>query len=417
MTGRIKLRCEERELKNGLCCIALQNPESATFAVSLSLAASQIEEAPNEHGLAYLTGSCLEEGTRRHSSIELAEAVENIGGSLSTAAGSVTIQCPADEAARAIRLVRTVGLEPAFDPRDVRRVQQEIASEIEADDVDPRAVARRDFRRGVFGTHPLGRPSYGDARTIAGFRAADLERCHRTWYAPRGAIVAASGPAPVEETLDVLAKAFRSFRGADGSRAVPADPEMPAERIETHVPMDREQVHVYLGHPGVRRSDPDFVPLLVMDHVLGTGPGFTSRVTRRLRDEMGLCYAVSASITQGAGLHPGAFTAYIGTSAGHRQRSIDVFLEEIRRIRSEPPSAQELQDVQEYLTGSYVFGLERNSNLVGYAIRARRYGLGYDYIHRYPDEVRAVTREDVLRAAATHLDAERVVIASAGATA
>jgi zinc protease len=179
--------------------------------------------------------------------------------------------------------------------------------------------------------------------------------------------------------------------------------------------MEREQVHVYVGHPGVRRTDPDFVPLLVMDHVLGTGPGFTSRITRRLRDEMGLCYSVSASITHGAGLEPSAFAAYIGTSAEHRQKSIEVFLEEIRRIRSEPPSADELRDVQDYLTGSYVFGLERNANLCGYAIRSKRYGLGYDYIDRYPELVRAVTRDEVLRAAQQHLDAERIVIASAGA--
>ena len=182
-----------------------------------------------------------------------------------------------------------------------------------------------------------------------------------------------------------------------------------------HLPLEREQVHVFLGHLGIRRSDPDYVALLVMDHILGTGPGFTSRIGKKLRDEQGLCYTVHAAITNGAGLEPGLFSAYIGTSPEHRTRAIDGFLREIRMIRDEPVTEQELRDVADYLTGSWVFGLERNANLVGYAIRCKRYALGYDYIQRYPDMVRAITREEVQRVAGRHLDPERVAIVSAGA--
>ncbi len=153
-----------------------------------------------------------------------------------------------------------------------------------------------------------------------------------------------------------------------------------------------------------------------MDHVLGTGPGFTSRCSKKLRDEQGLCYAVSAGITASAGEEPGMFTAYIGTSPEHRQRAIDGFLDEIRRIRTEPVTAQELQDVKDYLTGSFVFGLERNSNLAAYAIRARRFGLGFDFIQRYPDAVRAITIEQVREAAERHLHPDRLVVVSAGAS-
>jgi zinc protease len=162
--------------------------------------------------------------------------------------------------------------------------------------------------------------------------------------------------------------------------------------------------------------DPDFYKLSVMDHILGSGPGFTSRCSRRLRDEMGLCYAVSAGISASADEEPGTFTAYIGASAANRQKAIDGFLEEIRRIRSEAPSEAELQDVKDYLTGSYVFGLERNSNLAGYAIRARKFGLGYDFVERYPDIVRSITVDDVREAAERHLHPDNLTIVSAGAS-
>jgi zinc protease len=85
-------------------------------------------------------------------------------------------------------------------------------------------------------------------------------------------------------------------------------------------------------------------------------------------------------------------------------------------MRSEPVTAQELQDVKDYLTGSFVFGLERNSNLAAYAIRARRFGLGFDFIQRYPDMVRAITAEQVRDAAERHLHPDRLVVVSAGAS-
>ena len=86
-----------------------------------------------------------------------------------------------------------------------------------------------------------------------------------------------------------------------------------------------------------------------------------------------------------------------------------------RKLKALRRGESELRDVQDYLTGSFVFGLERNNNLVSYAVRARRFDLGFDHIHEYPTLIRAVTREDVRRVAREHLDPDRVVIVSAGA--
>jgi zinc protease len=179
--------------------------------------------------------------------------------------------------------------------------------------------------------------------------------------------------------------------------------------------MEREQVHVFLGHPGIRRTHPDYYALSVMDHVLGTGPGFTSRISKRLRDDKGLCYTVNAAISTSAGEEPGCFSAYIGTSSEHRAEAITGFLEEIERIRQEPVSAQELSDVHDYLTGSYVFAFERNTQLARYAVRAKRFDLGFDHIRAYPNLIRSVTAADVLRVAQEHLHPELMIRVSAGA--
>ena len=91
---------------------------------------------------------------------------------------------------------------------------------------------------------------------------------------------------------------------------------------------DRAQVHLFVGHQGIRRGHPDYPALVVMDHVLGTGPGFSNRVSQRLRDRDGLAYTVHADVSSSAGRFPGMFTAYIGTSPEHAERAVAGFLEE-----------------------------------------------------------------------------------------
>jgi zinc protease len=404
-----------RQLANGMSLIGIENAGSGTFAAGIMLDVDMRDEPPAETGLAHLVGDCLDEGTRKRNGVRLAEAVEALGAVLEGSASGGSIAGPAEVAPRALDLLVETVTQPSFPPREVARVKNEVATEIQADLDDPRTVASQRFRKEVFGEHPSGRPPRGTLPALAKLTPARLRSFHAKWFRAGRGYFAAAGPAPVEQTLDQLEKLARRFAPGVNAHATLTPPSLPPERRDLHLPMRREQVHVFVGHPGIRRVDPDYYALLVMDHVLGTGPGFTSRIARKLRDEMGLCYSVNASITSTAGEEPGCFAAYIGTSPEHRQKAIDGFVREIEKIRAEPPTAQELRDVQEYLIGSVVFTYERNSNLVRYAVRCLRFDLGLDFMLRYPELIRSVTTEDVLRVARTHLHPERVVIVSAGA--
>lgn len=412
---RIGIEFAERVLDTGLTAIAVQNPGVPTTAVSVSLRIGQLDEADGEHGLAYLTGSCLEEGTERLDAIRHAEAIESIGGSLTTTSAGARIACPATEIDAACELLRETVLEPGFREADVERVKREIVAEIVSDDEEPATVAQQRFTTEVYGAHPFGRPVYGSRESTEAQTVDDLHRFHQKWYRPAEGYVAIAGPDEPERSLDRLESTFARFRGAPIASATFEPPELPEASRRVHVSMPREQVHVYLGHVGVRRSNPDYHKLLVMDHVLGAGAGFTARIPQRLRDEQGLCYSVGSSITSSAGLEPGTFRAYIGTSPEHRETAVEGFLREIRLIREEAPTIEEVQVAQDYLAGSFVLGLERNVSLVGFAIRAKRYGLGFDYLQEFPRLVRAVRANDVREVAAKHLHPDRVVVVSAGA--
>lgn len=415
MTRRIELAIAERVLPSGLTLLAVRNPGVQTFACGVSLDVRPGDEPDGQSGLAHLMGECLDEGTARRSAQQLAQAVEAIGGALECSTRGGTVQCPASEARRAAQILHEVVTAPAFANQEVARVRAEMLTELKADEDDPRTVAARRFRKEVYGRHPLARNPQGTRTTVARLRPADLRAFHRRWFTPAGGYIAAAGPDEPERMLDLLQRTFGGLRGKAPAHPESPEPSLPRRAVDVHLPMAREQVHVFLGHVGIRRTHPDFYALSVMDHVLGTGPGFTSRCARKLRDEQGLCYSVSAGITASAGEEPGSFTAYIGTSPEHRQKAVAGFRQEIDRIRREPPTPAEVADVQAYLTGSFVFGLERNGNLAAYAIRARRFDLGFDFLHRYPDLIRAVTPEQVREVAERHLHPDRMVTVSAGA--
>lgn len=416
MRADIQLEIGERQLKNGLTLLAVRNERVQTFASVVSLDVRAADEPEDRCGLASLVGSCLDEGTAKYDDLAFAKAAEACGASLDGSSSGGVVMAPATAQKPALALLREMVLRPTFPSRECKRVQAETLTELAAEADDPRSVAARRFRKQVYGDHPHGRPSQGTPDTVAALQPKHLRAFHKSWFQPHGGYVAISAPDEVEASLDRLEKTFKNFRGGPVEHPEYPAVELPAEPFNMHVAMPREQVHVFLGHLGVKRTDPDFYVLSVMDHILGTGPGFTSRCARKLRDEQGLCYAVSAGITPSAGLQPGTFTAYIGTSPEHRQRAIDGFLAEIDRIRREPPTEQELQDVKQYLTGSFVFALERNSNLASYAVRAKRFGLGFDFIHRYPELVRSVTVEQVREAAERHLHPDRIAVISAGAS-
>jgi zinc protease len=196
-------------------------------------------------------------------------------------------------------------------------------------------------------------------------------------------------------------------------RRIPA-PAPQQEIRRQFVPIGSQQAHIYFGHLGIERTHPDFYALQVMDTILGGGAGLTSRIPRKLRDEHGLAYTTYASITGSAGIDPGKFVAYIGTSPENISRAIDGFVHEIRRISTEPVDQAELDDAKAYLTGSFVFAFESNSQIARFLINAEVFGLGFDFPEKYPAYIDTVTVQDVLRVAARHLSTERYSIVIAG---
>ena len=412
-TPAVDLPIERFDLKCGARLLVSPRPNAPVTAIQVHLRGGHSCDPEGRDGTAFLTGGLLDQGTRSPTEEELALLLETAGGSLSGDASGLSGTIASGDWKLLLELACEQLIEPTF-PRDrVELQKRRLLDRLLLDSADPRVQADRKFRKLVYGDHFLGRPSQGTPETLARIERKHLVAFHRTnWVASR-AVIAVCGAVEPAAVVRLMNRRLSTWN--KGKDLAPREHHFPERAVRVDAfQAAREQVHLYLGHLGVRRRHPDYAALVVMDHVLGTGPGFTNRISMKLRDELGLAYTVYASIHGSAGIHPGTFTAYIGTSPQHVATALAGFRAEIRRIQEEPVGAEELQTAIDYVVGSYAMSFQRASRRAGYMVSIERHGLPDDNLHRLPREIAAVTAADVQRVAREHLHPEQSVVASGG---
>jgi zinc protease len=409
----VSLPLERFTLASGARLLVTPRPGAPVCAIRLHLRGGPSLDPAGREGTAYLTGALVDQGTRSHDERALASLLEPAGGEVSGDATGLRGSIVSSQWRLLVGVMAELVREPVFPAADVRVQHARLLHRLAVERDDPRRQGGIRFRRLVYGDHWIGRPAYGTLESVARIEPRHLRAHHRKHWVAKRATIAVCGDVDPQ----AVRRAFsRALSGWEPGRPLPRREEpMPRPAVRTDVfSATREQVHLYLGHLGIRRRDPDYAALVVMDHILGTGPGFTNRIARRLRDELGLAYTVNASIHSSAGVLPGLFTAYIGTSPENVGVAVEGFLREIRRIQDEPVTADELEVARSYLLGSFSMGFDRASRRASFLVSREIHGLPDDVLERLPREFAAVGPEDIQRVARAHLRPDACCVCAAG---
>ncbi len=402
-------------LPNGLVLVMLENHRLPIVVADAYIADVRLREPADKSGVATLMGEMLDEGTPTHTGPEIATLIEDVGGSLEVGSSGGSLRVLTPDTGLGLSLLFDCLIHPSFPAEELDRKRDQLLTVIAENERQPYTRARQLFYSLVYGQHPYGRPSSGKKEVVEKLTHDDLKAFHAAAFAPDRTIVVVVGDFDSAE----LAKTVEKLT-ADWKKAGPGQPDVPAppkpEKRTVKIVSDKTaaQTHVFIGQLGIKRDDPDYYTLLVMDNVLGTGPGFTDRLSAHLRDRQGLAYTVTAQITGSAGDQPGTFTGYIGTFPDKFNVAREGFLSEIGQIRNEPPSAQEVEDAKKYLLGSLPFKLTTNSQVASQLLAAERFGLGFDFLEEYRKKVSAVTPAAVQAAARKHLHPDRLVVVAVG---
>lgn len=402
-------------LGNGLTVLAARLPGVPLVSLELVVPAGGQFDPEGRAGLATLTASLVDEGTARRGAMEIASTVERLGGYLSTGAdwdvAYLATGLLAPNLVAGFELLAEVATDPTFPEAEVERLRRQRLAELLRRGHDPSSLADDRLSRVVYDGTVYANPLVGSEESVAAIDRELVLGFYRRQYSLNGSALIAVGDFDPEELLREVEAALG---GLDAGEA-PPQPEVrpaPLSGITVQV-LDRPgaaQTELRLGHLGVTRTDPDYIPLVVMNTILGGK--FTSRINMNLRERHGYTYGASSRFVGRLGPGPFVAGAAVATeSAGAAAREI---LAEIRLIRQELIEPAELEETQSYLAGVFPYTVQTIGDLAKRLEVLAVYGLPDDYFDRYIERLGTVTREEILDVAQRHLDPDHMAVVAVG---
>jgi len=397
-------------LDNGIILLVTETHTLPMVNISMAVKTGAIYDPPGKGGVARLTASLLDEGTKTRTSQQIAGEIDFIGGSLSTSGGmdysSASLVVLKKDIATGLALLSDILINPVFPEEEVERKKKETLAAIMSERDDPGSVASKAFYKAVFSSHPYGAPAEGDEETIPKISREDLVSFYQKYYRPNNTIIAVVGDVDLKEAVALIEGHFKSWEKKEGQFPDIPPVERLTKRDSILIDKSITQANILLGHTGISRDNPDFYAVYVMNYILGGG-GFSSRLTKEIRDNKGLAYGVYSRFDLNK--QPGAFAVSIQTKNETARVAIDNILTELKRIREEQVADEELREAKDYLTGSFPLKLDTNAKIASYVVFMEFYNLGLDYFDQYLKRIEAVTKEDILRVAKKYIDTENFV--------
>ncbi len=403
-------------LPNGLTILVREDHTSPVTVLQGSLRVGAACEPPEQAGLAAFVANMLTRGSAGYDYDAFNAAVETVGASLTAAADihstDFSITSLAEDFEQMIRLLADLVRHPTFPEEHIERLRRMKLVHIQEREQDTASVAARRFNEQLFSRrHPYGRATEGYLDTVSALQRQDMIDFHARWYSPQGGVLAIAGDVNARRIVEIVADTF-----GDWHSAAPAHPPIEPVRITDFQPIHasmpgKVQSDLVIGAYGVRRSDPDFYAVRVANCILGQF-GMMGRLGERVREEQGLAYyCYSASVAE---QEDGLWFAAAGVNPADVDDAIESILAEFEQLGAVPVGAEELADSQAYLTGVVPLTLETNEGVASTLLSMEWFGLGLDYLQRYPSLINSVTAADVQRVAARYLAPDRCVISTAG---
>jgi zinc protease len=390
-------------LANGLTVLHVERHTLPLVEVVLLVKSGVVQEPAEKAGLANLTAALLTEGTESRTATEISEQLAFIGAQLDVEASydftRASLSVLKKDVRRGFEILSDVLLHPTFPDEEVARKISLIGGSLQQSEEQPGFLVMRAFRSRVYGKNPYGRLVRGSRETLGDITKKDVRDFYSTWYRPDNAILVVVGDLDREE----LGKLVDTY--LDGWQRAPLPPPVrepmpPEERKIVLIDRDLAQANIAVGHKAVRRIDPDYYALRVMNYVLGGG-GFASRLMETIRDQMGLAYSVYSSLA--AYKDDGHFVVQVQTKNSSAGTVIEEIVRQIEAMKDKGITGEELEEAKAYLIGSFPRRIDTMGKMARFLSLVEFYGLGLDYPDRYKELIGSVTLDDVRAAARKYL--------------
>jgi predicted Zn-dependent peptidase len=399
-------------LDNGLEVTLVPYGTVPKVRVELAVLAGNAYESAKQTSLGDLAGSLMREGTTTKTATQISQAAARMGGSLDIDVGVNAAEISGDVLSESgpemVRLVADVVRNPKFPEPELPRLRADSLRQLSIAKSQPQQMAVEKFRGTLYPDHPYGR-IFPTPEMVQGFTLSDIRSYYDANYGASRAHLYVAGKFDRPAMEAAIREAFSGWKAGNPS-ALQAPQPKSARAIYLVDRPGAVQSTILLGMPVPDPSNPDYVPLSVVNTLLGGY--FSSRITANLREQKGYTYSPSSQLSTRYRDAYWAEAADVTTNV--TGPSLKEIFYEIDRLQAEPPSAAELKATQNYIAGVFVLQNSSRSGIINVLELVDLHGLPADYLKTFLKRVYAVTPKDVQRLAQKYIRDDKATIVVVG---
>ncbi|MGL1921060.1 MAG: insulinase family protein [Hyphomicrobiales bacterium] len=363
----------------------------------------------DQHGLAYLMAALLDEGAGDLDDQAFHKALDETATHLHFSAtrdiinGSIKMLKKHKE--RAADLLNMAMFAPTFAEEAVDRVKAQIVASIRSASSNPSEIAAKKLMKLSFGDHVYGNLVKGSEACLNTITQTDLQKASGQNFCSSHPYLVIVGDVNETEAEQLVTRIFAGRKcTVSNENIIPEADFAGIGKTENHY-MDVPQAVVNFALPSIPQNDPDFMTLLVLNHILGGG-GFSSRLMEEIREKRGLTYGIHTSLMPLK--HGSLITGSAATSAEKMSETIRILRDEIAKMHDSGVTDEELENAKTYLTGAYPLRFDTGSKIAHQLLSMQYFNFGIDFINQRNEYVNKVSEADVAKMATRLLDVKNM---------
>ena len=417
LAGPAGLNPTREAFDNGVVFIGKRTRTTPAVSMNLAVRAGSMCDPDDAVGATWLLSRLIDRGTVTRSALDIADELDDRGIGLTIMVTrhilSIVCTCLADDFEPVFSLLGEMLVQPSLPDDEIATRKGEVITAIRQDEDNPAVRATEALMALLYPDgHPYGRRTKGTVEAVEGLTRDRLVRLHADRFAPSELTAVVVGDVEVERVQDIAARVFGGWRKPRPAPIALASPSPALGRRRLVIPMmNKAQADIAYGFTTIRRADPAYEALRLMNNVLGQY-ALGGRLGDSIRERQGMAYYVSSSVDPN--VVEGPLVIRAGVSPANVERAVASIDEELTRLVRDGISAKELDDSRRYLIGAMPRSLETNAAIATFLQSVEFFGLGLDYDVRMPDLLRAVTLDDVNAVARRALDPARATVVIAG---
>jgi len=391
---------QKYELSNGTTI--LFTPNTSNEIVAINILAKGGNFVQDKFGVSNLTASTMLKGTKKYSSLELAETLEDNGIKIAPGARSdafsITVLTTKNEYEKTLSLLNEIINNATFPDYEIEKVKNDKLNGLKQSRDIPLQVAIEEYKHLIFDGTPYSNSTHLLEKNIPLISRADIVKYYNKIFAPQNIVVSINGNVDKDQTINAFSTMFKST-SAEKFAFTPHIQEIKpitSARESIKEAPDTNTDWIFLGwQVAGMNNKKDYATLQVIDSLLGTG--MSSRLFKNLRDQEGLAYQLGSSYSANA--LKGAFLVYIGTNPQTLDKSQKMLMAEINKLKTEFVGTKELKEAKDKLLGHFILSQETNldkASTIGWFETA---GTGYTFTDEYEKLINSVTESDIINVA------------------